>query len=335
MTATAVLPHVLSLASADEFLGDRKNRFFGEGFKRVTHVLTDITVRPTALGIPGRIDATAGVRIPGTWSRKGESHQRPHLSTIDAMAFAAQLTGLYLAHTRGLGRQDSFVVRSLSIKAGSAPDEDGLDRFPAHAQHIATGPADRPGHQLTVTDCRIGSLTVRVEAEHTDSAVQVGSDGTYGVPEFLPGPWNDAPFGASHHGRHQLLRDIRADGVAHTASARLDITTDIEGTRPAAQPPTMIDLFTACLQLGQILLYRLDGVDRATSNTLWMRRTTISPVPAHAADDGRLRVELAKPTELPTEDGVWRAAKITAGYAGMALTCHVAHRLPALAAPAS
>ncbi|MFF3291697.1 AvrD family protein [Streptomyces sp. NPDC003023] len=336
MPVTVSRPDTLALASADDFLGDRRTRFLGEGFKRVTHALTGITVIPAAAaeagaaaGTTGRIEATASIRVPGLWSQKGGSRQRPHLSTIDAMVLAAQLTGLYAAHTHGLTRKDPFTVRSLSIRAGSAPDEDGIHRFGVGATHRSTLPAPEPGHARTTMDCHIGSMTVRVEAEHPDTAARDTGEGFYAAREFLPGPWNDNAYGVSHRTRHQLLSDINADPGALTADARLDVTADIEGTRRSPRPATMIDLFTAALQLGQILLYRLDGVDRAVSNTLWMRRTSITPAPAgEDAGDGRLRVRLARPAELPTADGVWRSARITATHAGMHLVCHVAHRLP-------
>ncbi|WP_415950010.1 AvrD family protein [Streptomyces sp. KLOTTS4A1] len=325
---TAVLPDILRISSADDELGNREGRFFGEGFKRVTHVLTDITIRTTTDEVPGRVDATAGLGIPGTWSRKGDTQQRPHLSTIDAMLFAAQLTGLYAAHSFGLPPTSPFLIRSLVIKAGPAPDEESLDSFAVFATHHSTNDIAALGRRLTTMDCGIGSMTVRVVVEHAVTAEASRAEGFYARPEDLPGPWNDAPYGASHLGRHQFLDAIEADIEAHTASAELSITTDPDGTRRAALPPTMIDLFTAALQLGQILLYRLDGLDRATSNTLWMRGTTIAPSAGDSTDDGRFHVELAKPAKLPTSRGTWRTGQIVATVAGKRLTCNVAHLLP-------
>ncbi|MGW1883997.1 AvrD family protein [Streptomyces sp. NPDC001970] len=319
-------PDTLRVASVDDILGDRRNRFFGEGFKRVTHALTGVTVRPADAGATARIDATAGIRIPGTWSRKGDTHQRPHLSTVDAMLFGAQLSGLYAAHTHDLSADAPFVVRSLAIKAGAAPDEDSLDHFAVSGTHHATAEGSVPGRLRTALDCQVGSMTVRVEAEHSGAAGTPCAEGSYPMAEQRPGPWCDAPYGASHHSRRQFLTDVRAD--AHTASAALTVTTgeDAEG---ATLPPTMIDLFVSALQLGQVLLYRLDGVDRATSNTLWMRNTTIAPATTEPAeDDGRFHVTLARPTKLPTRQGTWRTAQITTTYAGMRLTCNVAHLLP-------
>ncbi|MGW6703731.1 AvrD family protein [Streptomyces sp. NPDC054956] len=351
MTTATPLPP-LSLGSVDEFLGAREKRFFGEGFKRVTHSLTDIRVAPDEDG--GLIEATAGLHIPGGWSTKGETSQRPHLSTIDVMLFGARLTGLYLAHAHGAAADGQFTVRALTIRAGRQPQEDGLDTFPVSGRHLSTVRAD--GIAVTTLECRIGLLTVRVEAGHHGSATALRGEGRYARAEELPGPWNTAPFGTSHHGRRQLLTAVEADVAGLTASAELALTGEAEVTGGAGGPAdgsggpstgpggpraTAIDLFVSALQLGQVLLYGLDGVDRATSNTLWMRRTSIEPVtgagvvtgPGSDAGSGgsssRFEVRLEEPRLLPSKQGTWRSADIVADLGGLRLRCSVAHLLPA------
>ncbi|MFE0174098.1 AvrD family protein [Streptomyces sp. NPDC059002] len=337
MQATAITGERFRLDSVDDALGDRRGRFFGEGFKRVTHALSSLSVRPADASTPGTVDATAGIHVPGVWSRKGASHQRPHLTTVDAMQFAARLTGLYTAHVHDLAPAGHFAVRSLSVKTGTAPDEELLDRFPVSALHRSTRELPATGRLSTIMDCRVGSMTVRVEAEHDAAADPVYTEGFYTTPEHLPGAWNDAPYGASHHGRRQYLLDVRGDGASLTADAELRLTDSFGGAARESLGPTMIDVFVAALQLGQVLLYRLDGLDRATSNTLWMRCTTITPADERAAAagadggtprDGRFRVALARPTELPTAQGTWRTAQIRSTFAGLRLTCDVAHLLP-------
>ncbi|TDU04080.1 avirulence D protein (AvrD) [Streptomyces sp. 846.5] len=319
------------LGSVDDFLGNREGRFFGEGFKRVSQDLTDVTVRPAAAQREGRIEATVRIGFPEAWSRKGDTDQRPHLSTIDAMLIAAGLTGLYTAHAHGLRSTGHFRVRSLRIKAGTEPDEEKLERLPVLGTLYSSTDLPTPGRGLTVMDCRIGAMTVRITAEHdTDPRAAVTAEGFYQRPEELDGPWNSRPYGASHRGRRQLLGAVRSSPADRTASAELDISTDPADPQSATLPMTMIDLFVSALQLGQILLYELDGVDRASSNTLWMRGTTIDavPVPADEPADGRFRTVLDNPVRLATPQGTWRSARIVATHAGMRLTCKVAHLLP-------
>ncbi|NUV61569.1 AvrD family protein [Streptomyces sp. CAI-85] len=329
----------LRLDSVDDVLGDRQGRFFGEGFKRVGYSLADITVvpedAPGAPGAPGgsgtkgQVHATAGIHLPDTWSRKGETLQRPHLSTLDGMILAARLTGLYVAHARRLGADARFRVRGVRIKAGNAPDEEGLERFPVSARfRSAVVSAESRGLSTTTMDCTIGAMSVQVEAEHP-TGVEHRAEGRYGDSAELDGLWNHAPFGVSHHERAQFLEDVVADASAGTADARLTL---VDGQDvPKGQAPTAVDLFVCALQLGQVLLYELDDLTRAGSNTLWMRRTSIevTPVPDGASgSDGRFRVLLGRSNALPTAEGTWRTARITASLGDLRMSCDVAHLLP-------
>ncbi|GAB7103047.1 AvrD family protein [Streptomyces phaeofaciens JCM 4814] len=344
----------LRLDSVDDVLGERHTRFFGEGFKRVSYSLADITVVPDATGTgdatgttgstgaagspgaegsTGQVHATVGIHLPDTWSRKGETLQRPHLSTLDGMIVAARLTGVYVAHARRLPADARFRVRGLRIKAGNAPDEEGLERFRVSARLRSTVVSpDAPGQSITTMDCTVGAMSVQVEAEHPTGEEHF-AEGSYADSAELDGPWNTAPFGVSHHERAQYLEDVRADASEGTADARLTL---VDGQDVAkGQGPTAVDLFVCALQLGQVLLYELDDLTRAESNTLWMRRTTIEAVPASDGprsdgprSDDRFRVALGRSTALPTAEGTWRTAVITASLGDLRMSCNVAHLLP-------
>ncbi|MFF4854651.1 AvrD family protein [Streptomyces rubiginosohelvolus] len=302
--------------SADTALGHRDSRFFGEGFKRVTHALTSISVEKDT------IEATAGIRTPGTWSKKGDSHQRPHLSTLDAMLLGAQLTGLYTAHSFNHDNS-GFSVTAVKVRAGNTPDEEQLDHFPVTARHLST--KDTPRGKETVMECHTGSMTVTVTARHNGTHTP-DQPGHYPLPEHLPGTWNNAPYGADHHTRSQLLTDLAVDPQALTASGKLTIN----GQPRDGQHVTAIDLFVSVLQLAQVLLYDLDGLDRASSNTLWMRRTDITPGLSQETSPAsqRLAIRLEDCKQLLTKEGTWRAARIHADHAGIALDCGVVHLLP-------
>ncbi|WP_049571877.1 AvrD family protein [Streptomyces sp. SBT349] len=319
----------LELASIDDFLGPRDSRFLGEGFKRVEHSLRHITVSPGAEGVGG-IEATAHISIPGLWSRKGDESQKPHLSTIDLMLFGAQLTGLYAAHALGLPPDARFAVQSIDMKAGSSPDEDELAKFPVSGRLVA---AEWDGEEgSTTVDCRIGSLSARVHARHSAGGAQVGTTRGYDGEDELPGPWNTAPYGIPHRARQQLLTavSVTAEGTADPrASARVALASDREGTVPTDAPATMIDAFVAALQLGQVLLYALDGFERARSNTLWMRRTRITAGTAPAGREDEVTAALERPLLLPSPEGTWRTAKVIGSFHGVQARASVAHLLPA------
>ncbi|MBT2481754.1 AvrD family protein [Streptomyces sp. ISL-94] len=325
---TTGLGQPLRIADVDDVLGDRHARFFGEGFKRVTYTLADVTITPSTATSSGQVHAFAGIHLPETWSRKGQTLQRPHLSTLDGMLLAAQLTGLYAAHTHRLGPDAQFRVRAMRLKAGTMPDEEGLERFGVTARRLSTTASPyTSGWSLTTADCTIGSMSVQIEAEHPTADQPDGAQGSYATAEELNGPWNSAVFGFSHRHRSQHLEDVVTDIAEGTAHARLTLV-DTPGQGPAAaQEPTAIDLFVSALQLGQVLLYELDNLSRAESNTLWMRSTTFTST-TEAEPDGRFRVALGRSNELPSAEGTWRTAQITAALGGTKVTCNVAHLLP-------
>lgn len=321
--------HSPELASIDDFLGPRDSRFLGEGFKRVEHSLNDLAISPGTDGA-GSIEATAHIAIPGVWSRKGDQSPKPHLSTIDGMIFAAQLTGLYTAHALALPPDSYFAVQSVEMKAGSSPDEDDLAKFPVSGRLVT---AERTGEQWSTTmDCRIGSLSVKVHARHGASRDPIGTGHVFDRADELPGPWNDAPYGISHRARHQLLTgvDITADGPHDPrASARVALLPDRAGEVPQDTPATMIDAFVAVLQLGQVLLYTLDGIDRADSSNLWMRRTRITTGTAPARPDHEVTASLEQARLLPSKAGTWRTANVTGSLHGVQVRAGVTHLLPA------
>jgi hypothetical protein len=93
----------------------------------------------------------------------------------------------------------------------------------------------------------------------------------------------------------------------------------------------MVDSFAVTLQLGQVLLYAVDGTSRGASSTLWMRHTTITAVQARARPVGGrfdTTTMLQDSRRLDANGGTWRTAAITGDCLGVRTRCAVTHRLP-------
>ena len=92
----------------------------------------------------------------------------------------------------------------------------------------------------------------------------------------------------------------------------------------------MIDSFVISLQLGQVLLYELDELTRAGSETLWMRQTTIVADTPYRPAAGAIPVAAAlHDSRLVTARGArWRTAAIVGRTQGLTTRCAVAHQLP-------
>lgn len=325
--------------SIDALLGPRENRFFGEGFKRAKHQLRQISVT-SGPGQASQTSARVSVSYPKDWSRKADKDQRPHLSTVDVLVIGARMSEIHLAHTLGLSeeQQARAVLQRARIKAGTSPVEDDLADFPAVAQVVATAPFDTAGELFVSTvDCVVGTLRMRCEIRH-EAGVPNPAAALFDSPYEVLGDPRAGLYGKGFTSRRQFVEDVELDPQTHTATAAVRVTAEEEAPLPAAgldgayhACASPVDAFVVGLQLGQVLLYALDGVPRASSNTLWMRETLLEPDPLRgplpptaSATAWLERHKLLENSKAET----WRSADIVGDFHGVRMRCSVAHRLP-------
>ncbi|MEV7192562.1 AvrD family protein [Streptomyces sp. NPDC093510] len=320
----------LELSCVDDVLGPRAGRFLGEGFKRATHSLSGITIAPRPQADAG-ITATAHLTPPAGRTRQDDRDDIPaRLSAIDAMLFGAQLTGLYAAHTLQLPPDARFAVQHLELRAKTGQGQDEPAKFPVSGRPV-DGPHPGP-RTATTLECRIGSLTARVHARHSPAPTDSppGPEQVYDLPQELPGPWNEAPYGIAHTARQQLLTQVSASIAQGRACARATLAPHRAAAIPAGSPATMIDALVAVLQLGQVLLYALDGLDHAHGDDLRMRRIRITAAGAPAArPTDQVSAALAQAQLVPSPAGIWRTAEVRGALHGIQVQAGVAHLLPA------
>jgi hypothetical protein len=299
-------------ASIEDFLGPSDNRFFGAGFKRVDYDWTE------KYRSPGETAGTITLRYPDDWSRKqADLKLPPHLSTIDALVIAVGMAE-HLLIELGLPVDASWIKKA-SIKAGTRPIED-LDSI------AATMLADKneDGDYSFLAD--IGSMRVTLKIESNPATKDKPKIGTAGG---ISGNY----YSECIKSRKQLITDIVLPGNG-IGAANLAIhpgyAEQAGGIESAFGMPTLIDWFVTHLQIGQVLLYQLDGMRREDSSTLWMRTTSFSiesPFADHA-DRIPVRTSLADPQIVDNRGGLWRTANIVGESARVRMQCSVAHLLP-------
>ncbi|MFJ3927301.1 AvrD family protein [Streptomyces sp. NPDC090022] len=348
----------LSLSSIDDYLGPGEGRFFSRGYQRAGYLVRDIVATPVAAERPG-IHATVDVSYPADWSRKKDGTDlRPHLSTVDALVLGVQLAELHLVHAYGLtgDAHSTMRLRKIVLRAGGAPQEDLL-RIPAASRLVRTEEVPgAPGRVLSVHDGSVGALRVRCEIEH-DEGVRADTEGLFaGLDEGL-GDGRLRFYGEGFKKRRHVIRDVAVDMESLSAEADVHFhpgPTDVpvgpdgpdgpgaRGVDAAVGPAvSMVDAFVVNLQLVQVLMYELDQVNRANSNTLWMMQTVLTaadtalPLPTVPAGAARARARLLAKRLLPLRGGVWRSVEIEAGLGGVGLRCSFAHELPPEAASAA
>jgi len=328
----------LTYRSIDEYLGPADNRFFGCGFRRSEHQVTELVTTPADAAEPGA-RATVTVEYPRDWSKKtADTDLPPHLSSIDILLLGAQLAEAHLTHAYGLDRamRSRMWLRKVTLRASTTPQED-LTGMPALATLRKTSAvADDSGRFVSVYDCTVGVMRTRCEIEH-EIGRRSSTERSGPSLEDLLGPPASRYFGGGFRLRSQSIRDVSVDMSSLQADAQVLIASTREGhaapegIEGAYQPSaSMIDCFVVALQMAQVLMYELDGVARRDSNTLWMLQTVLEadkpdrpfagPLAAHTAIAGKHLLKL--------RGGTWRNVDIKGGCAGIALRASLAHELP-------
>lgn len=301
-----------SAISIDDFLGPTEGRFFGSGFKRVSYDWRDELLDET------RACSVVGLGYPADWSRKlARRALKPHLSTIDAIVIAAALCERILA-SRGLNLSQLW-FRQLAIKAGSQPAEDlGAVR----AELRATNSSERDTLRF---NGEIGPMSVRLALNGHDLTSSGCNDKAYDP--------HASHYGVAFKNRSQHIQALCLEGVDR-ASAQLNVReaqlNRPNGIESGRDSPSLIDLFVTHLQIAQVLLYRLDRIQRSESSTLWMRNTSFDAVsPAErVSESSPIHTMLSDLQLLPSDDGSWRTTTIVGTSPGVTLRCAVAHLLP-------
>ncbi|MFG3284107.1 AvrD family protein [Streptomyces sp. NPDC048111] len=332
-----------ALASIDDRLGPVGRRFFGDGHRRVDYRFGDVVVAPGPQG-SGAITATASVICPPDWSTKGDTDQRPHLSTIDALVIGARLGEMFLTRRHGLSEREraALWLRRVEVRAGNAPDEEHLEALTAEARLRSTREHDGdPSAAVSVLECTVGGMRVRCDIVHPAGRPAPTASAAYDTAlAALPA----GVYGEGFKHRRQPVTEVTVDLAARRADATVAVVP-VPGTHRSAvglegsyQPSvSFIDAFVVALQMGQALLYGLDDVDRARSNTLWMRRTVLECEGPHRPAQAPFRVTtaLTDSTLLDVRGAQWRTADITSSCAGVRVMCSVTHEIPRLAATAA
>lgn len=322
--------------SITQHLGPNRDRYFAEGFKRVAHALTDLEIRPS--DGRGTIRAFAELTYPENWSQKATGRLRPHLSSVDALILSVELADAYLTHAYGLRpeQRQRMWLRSFDMRAAASQGD--LDRFDVVA--VATDCAVRDGlhaDETTAFECHIGTIRVNCVVEHAIGPRALTTAAYASSTEIL-GDADRRYYGDGYKRRTQHIDGVRpsADGTVVEARIRVEETWPILGVgfAGAYQPATsMIDCMLSLAQLAQVLAYRIDGIERAKSNTLWMRRVAMSTTtPSHSLAlplDALVAVSRSRIVGVGSD--LWRVLGLVGHFGEIQAQASLAHALPDVA----
>ncbi len=280
----------------DEYLGVRDRRYFGDDYLRTTQTI-DI-FRIVDSGDSLGLSCLGHVRLPDLWSEKGGGLQTPHLSTIDVLELSIECLRMLLHRTMHSNDLPADFVKKISVVAGSIPVEGNLETISISGQvHHADQESD-------VLELHIANMVVAI---------------TFASSYFPPSRY------IVFSRQPVSIKNVMVNRDDMTACAIVSPTT-----MNHSEAWSLSSCFASALQLGQTLLYKLDDISRAESNTLWMKRTAIFFSPSTPALDlpQPIYVRLDGAKRYTKSDGDWRRADIFAILCNTNIVCSVTHRIP-------
>jgi hypothetical protein len=297
MTETAQLP-TDHWQSIDDALGPAAGRYFGTGYK---------TTMPAIGRVRVRHDARAS-RLDGHGSVTADK-----LSTTDAVALVTEaLVGLVAARYSPQAARETRMI-ALDLRASPKPLGSALDDFPVRARL-----SDESAGTLSI-EASVGNITAVGQVVRP---VGAGSMADVDSAERLP-----SLFGVAERAAYQG-HTVALTGVTSRSTSEAEAVFEVSRDRDGTDEVCFIDAFVGAVQLGQLLLSRLDGLVGA--GCLWTRRTSFrTDRPLLTAQRSLLHTRLGRSRIVRLEGNPWRCADIVAGVGdALTVTCSVGHRLP-------
>lgn len=286
---------------ADEFLGDKHTRYFGSGYINSSHEIFNLKIESDNID-NFKVFCLGRVTLPTMWSIKGESNQKPHLSTIDIIELSILTFNKFISEMCNKNICGKKLIHKIDITAGKVPIESDFDKIEIR------GVLKRFNLDLNILSLNISNMTIQIYY-HTD--ISVIKFNHYG--DYLKSPLE--------------INDVMINIDEMKATA---LVNNKRILKEHIEPWSTSCLFAVGLQLGQILLYQLDLITRENSNTLWMKKTEIyflSDTPnIDVSHPIFTRLENVKRYTKP--DGDWRRADICSYIGNTKIICSVTHKLP-------
>ncbi len=336
----------------DEILGPKEERFFGKGFGKVIHNISDIDIRNELVGeyitvngtqvkvdsnTKGCVQAKGTLAYPKDWSQKSESSElKPHLSSIDALIISAQLNEIYLINSYDFDdtERKQIWLRRCTISAGNSPQE-SLNSFDICTLHLGTKESQEYlCSNISVFESQIGALKVRSEIVHPSKNILCRNTHFNRSIDVLGDP-NKRYYGNGYKNSEHSIKNVKINIKEETVESLININQankglPSDGIEAVYRPSiSMVDSIIICGQISQAFLYILDNVSRAQSNTLWLRTVTIeSTTPYQPCDTFLASIRMVKSRLLNVKGEYWRTANMTGSFRGITINYSIAHELP-------
>lgn len=236
-----------------DVLGDPATRYFGHGFKHVTHEVRLAEVHPDATG-KIHLRGTGVVRYPTAWSldARGQSRET-HLSSIDAIILTARLLET-ASEVDMLDLVRNATIRSIALRAGSSPHTrlDDIDiAVITHAEFDA----------LVDVQAVVGGIRIAATL----------------IPARIERPGQFAPYrdGLGVVDLDSVLVEVSGESIV--TRHRVDIPEAQAIGIDSSIWPGLTHVHNVVLfgQIAQVLASETKGIERGSIDNLWMREMSL------------------------------------------------------------
>ncbi|TKJ95539.1 hypothetical protein PlfCFBP13513_17080 [Plantibacter flavus] len=280
----------------DDVLGPGTGRYLARGHKAVDRRLRHLKVEVDGSRVVA--SAVGAASYPANWSTKPGKVLVPHLSSIDAFAFAEK--ALVLALSSENHEAAGLRILEAELRAGSKPHGD-LQQIP-----VRCVVQNRHETDVIAAECTVGGIIVRLlvraqgdqyQRERRESESLLGARRKIEVVSTSSQAWLST-FKEPH-------------GVAEFMDARH--IPNVGTSDASLSQLSAVDLLSLSAQQAQVLIYRRGGVSRAEADTLWMRKAKFRTPPREALISSvDMRLEIVKATTLARGEQQWRLFEVAA-----------------------
>lgn len=292
--------------TADDFLGDFRHRYFGDGHRSARY----------AISTNGEIGK---VYHEGLWSEKQGKQLEKHVSTIDCLILSLMHIEMYLSAENSEYCVQNLFLTSFAIKAGAEAIED-LMHIKIHTEEIVW---DSKGVKATIF---VEDMRVQVELDYVEHKSLSEAEGST-KKAFI-----------SHHliDKKQEISKITFEKeemncVVHSFNEnRVEQFTGIQSGHQFEI--SLVEWLVIFSQIGQIIAYHHDQLNRDESENFWMREVkATNKIPIFDNEEPILiQAHIKKSKLLPLHGVNWRTLHMIGQDAKnqIIFEAKVAHQLP-------
>lgn len=269
---------MIYLESPDHFLGSSKNRYFGDGYRKTKHLITNLKIRDKIL------IANLSLKWPALWAKKKGLEVTPHVGSLDFFVVSMQLIEHYMRIIDNIKETciGKIWVSDFSCKAS----KQSIERKTILCSCTKIDEKRENNKIYNLYKVKIDNVTTRLtirqdvcKKNNPKCLSSCNGLATISVDK-MNRVYDLGKLSFYHSAYKKINRSIKHIEIykkEHTIKAIVNLLNSdgnerFRGIEKKYLPSiTFCDLILVAGQLSQILLFKLEGITRDDAKNLWLR----------------------------------------------------------------